>query len=476
MNENSNKKKDPFEISQLMLSHGFYVAGYFIEGGLRKFEDYARMMIETIGGEVKPYLKLFYEGLRRAPFANIYVADMDSTEFVDKYNLDDLDMLCFQTEKEEFLQNEIAKSLLQNMVLFKKELLLELIRTGTLLKHILELSHISQQMRQEIQIGERSSDIQLELEWQTEGYDPLKEPTKWTKKEARIANQWWEDTFPGENNPLGLYEDELDSDGFDEDAINDEQKDIKAKCNENKNEDSECTDENESLEDNIWCGETVCDICGKTIHGNLYDGARSDDITWATMCQSCFREHGQGVGWGTGQQYREFEDGSFILVAGGESDSGTETSLTQEMKEDFLQSNVALQILQQMVEFEKQTVLSLIQEKVLLENVLRRADRYYEMSESPVVQERLKNLSPDVEMEMRWEIMGYDPSMIPSEWTRSEAHIVNQWWEETFPDEPNPLYLEEDDLPEELEEEEPSPEKIHQQWMDSLTLDDLLHP
>ena len=127
---------------------------------------------------------------------------------------------------------------------------------------------------------------------------------------------------------------------------------------------------------------------------------------------------------------------------------------TPEMKERFLQSSVAMQILQQMVEFEKQKVLNLIREKALLKTVLMQTDRYYEMTDSPEEQERLKNLPPDVEMEMGWERAGYDPSRDPSEWTKAEAQIVNQWWENLFPDEPNPLYLEEEDLPEKLEEPE----------------------
>ncbi len=66
-----------------------------------------------------------------------------------------------------------------------------------------------------------------------------------------------------------------------------------------------------------WFGDTTCDICGKDIHGLLYDAARSDRNEWATMCHECFESYGKGVEWGVGQQYEEDEDGDFFLVAGG---------------------------------------------------------------------------------------------------------------------------------------------------------------
>lgn len=115
---------------------------------------------------------------------------------------------------------------------------------------------------------------------------------------------------------------------------------------------------------------------------------------------------------------------------------------TPEMKEQFLQSSVAMQILQMMVDQKKETVLNLIREGALLKIVLMETDSYYEATQSPVVQERLKNLPPDVKMEMDWERMGYDPGAEHSEWTEAEAEEFNNWWETMFPDEQNPIMLE----------------------------------
>ena len=115
---------------------------------------------------------------------------------------------------------------------------------------------------------------------------------------------------------------------------------------------------------------------------------------------------------------------------------------TPEMKEQFLQDDEAIQILQLMVDQEKETVLNLIREGALLKAVLRKTESVDRMREDPVVQERMSNLSPEVEMELGWQMMGYDPGAEHSEWTEAEAEIFNNWWETTFPDEQNPIMLE----------------------------------
>ena len=41
-----------------------------------------------------------------------------------------------------------------------------------------------------------------------------------------------------------------------------------------------------------------CDFCGEEAH---YDG-RTIHGPWAKMCESCFRKHGLGLGFGRGQE------------------------------------------------------------------------------------------------------------------------------------------------------------------------------
>lgn len=50
-----------------ILMDGMTLAGAYIESGVRKFADYAKMMIEDTGVEVKPYLLSFWEGARNYP-------------------------------------------------------------------------------------------------------------------------------------------------------------------------------------------------------------------------------------------------------------------------------------------------------------------------------------------------------------------------------------------------------------------------
>lgn len=62
---------------------------YHLEAGTRRFAEYANEMINNLGEAVKPYLKAFYEGARRMPEAAPYVKDMDSTLYVDSFNIDE---------------------------------------------------------------------------------------------------------------------------------------------------------------------------------------------------------------------------------------------------------------------------------------------------------------------------------------------------------------------------------------------------
>lgn len=68
---------------------GIRMTMYHLEAGTRRFAEYANEMINDLGEAVKPYLKAFYEGARRMPEAAPYVKDMDSTSYVDSFNIDE---------------------------------------------------------------------------------------------------------------------------------------------------------------------------------------------------------------------------------------------------------------------------------------------------------------------------------------------------------------------------------------------------
>ncbi len=73
---------------------GIRVSGYYIEGGICKFADFARKMVEEFGEKIKPYLKALYNGARNyfkelvspdmQPYADEIAATMDSTEAVEE--------------------------------------------------------------------------------------------------------------------------------------------------------------------------------------------------------------------------------------------------------------------------------------------------------------------------------------------------------------------------------------------------------
>lgn len=50
-----------------ILMDGMTLAGAYIESGVRKFGDYAKMMMQDVGPEIKPYLLTFWNGVRDYP-------------------------------------------------------------------------------------------------------------------------------------------------------------------------------------------------------------------------------------------------------------------------------------------------------------------------------------------------------------------------------------------------------------------------
>jgi hypothetical protein len=68
-------------------------------------------------------------------------------------------------------------------------------------------------------------------------------------------------------------------------------------------------------------GDT-CDLCGETLSeaGFYIDGAMLQG-GWANMCPGCFAQHGRALGWGRGQLYRGFTNGTevrWFCIAGGD--------------------------------------------------------------------------------------------------------------------------------------------------------------
>ena len=78
----ANMGFDP-EIMQI----GAEMAMFHIEAGARKFADYATRMINDLGDAIRPYLQGFYEAARRMPGMEQLRKEMDSTEFVDNFDV-----------------------------------------------------------------------------------------------------------------------------------------------------------------------------------------------------------------------------------------------------------------------------------------------------------------------------------------------------------------------------------------------------
>lgn len=59
----------------------------------------------------------------------------------------------------------------------------------------------------------------------------------------------------------------------------------------------------------------TCNICSRTIGDKFYD-ARVRGGGWADLCPACFRQIGNGLGTGNGQEYTKQPDGTFQKTAG----------------------------------------------------------------------------------------------------------------------------------------------------------------
>ena len=129
--------------------------------------------------------------------------------------------------------------------------------------------------------------------------------------------------------------------------------------------------------------------------------------------------------------------------------------VTAEMKEALLNDRDAMQILSSMADYRKGLLLELIQNNKIIPYLLKEAQRNWEKINSPTVQKQMANLPPGGDLEIQNMLMtGIDPDTPLSEWTAPEARIVNEWWAREFPEESNPFWLDEDRLPETLEDEE----------------------
>lgn len=72
-----------------------------------------------------------------------------------------------------------------------------------------------------------------------------------------------------------------------------------------------------------WLGDAEkCDLCKRPFEtANFLVDAHIKQGCGATICATCFEEHGTGIGWGKGQLYKKNDD-KWILVAGGRPNDG----------------------------------------------------------------------------------------------------------------------------------------------------------
>ena len=103
--------------------------------------------------------------------------------------------------------------------------------------------------------------------------------------------------------------------------------------------------------------------------------------------------------------------------------------------EDYLDNPFLMAHLQYLAEYQKESLLGMIEAETILPHLRRMAktiaDVWNRYSNNPMAQQ---------EMTMSAATGDGDQSD-PSEWTQAEIDRVQKWWEKTFPGETNPLFL-----------------------------------
>jgi N12 class adenine-specific DNA methylase/predicted RNA methylase len=72
-----------------MISLAAQVAGFYVEGGVRSFSDFARTAVREFGDRIKPYLKLAYNAVRDYPGMERVAEEMDDYPTVKAASLDE---------------------------------------------------------------------------------------------------------------------------------------------------------------------------------------------------------------------------------------------------------------------------------------------------------------------------------------------------------------------------------------------------
>ena len=110
--------------------------------------------------------------------------------------------------KEDYLDNPFVMAHLQHLTEYQKESLLGMIEAKTILPHLQKIANAV------FKVWDRYQDnpmLQREMAMETatwNGDNPDRDPSEWTQAEVKIVNEWWDKTFPGEDNPLYLPEEE----------------------------------------------------------------------------------------------------------------------------------------------------------------------------------------------------------------------------------------------------------------------------
>ena len=109
--------------------------------------------------------------------------------------------------------------------------------------------------------------------------------------------------------------------------------------------------------------------------------------------------------------------------------------------ERVLEDKFAMAQLIHLADYEKETLLYLIQTEEILTHLLKKAEKAWSLLQNLNQQDLPPGGAEEIAMDSVTRNGDYD--LKESWWTEQEVQFVNQWWKKTFPEEPNPMGLQE---------------------------------
>lgn len=83
--QEKSRARSGISLDPQLMAEGIELGYLYVKSGVRRFPDFAKLVLNAIGARAKPYIAMWYEGIRSYPNADPAVVDtLDSPEEVER--------------------------------------------------------------------------------------------------------------------------------------------------------------------------------------------------------------------------------------------------------------------------------------------------------------------------------------------------------------------------------------------------------